>query len=242
MSGRITRTRLLAATTVAVAALSLTACGDTDASAVRNEGPAVSATATPSAGTDDAGTKPTTTPSNSKDSTDSKGSKGSTGGQTPKGSTGSTTSGKESAGKSGGGNGGSSRNPQCGAGDTRTIATPVSRPLNHLLLTVTNTGSKNCDLLGYPAARFGEAQSVPPVDESTHPQAVVTLAPGDSGYAGVRLSAADGSGTNGYPTKSLSVVFRNGSVAKPSLAGKGVYVDSSLQVTYWQADMDDALN
>ncbi|TXS32364.1 DUF4232 domain-containing protein, partial [Streptomyces sp. adm13(2018)] len=115
-------------------------------------------------------------------------------------------------------------------------------PLNHLLLTVTNTGSGRCDLLGYPVARFGEAQSVPPVVEETHPQTVVTLGPGESGYAGVLLSAADGSGQHGYTTASLVVGFTDGTTSRPRLAGKGVYVDSSLRVTYWQGSMDDALN
>ncbi|MEU4272658.1 DUF4232 domain-containing protein [Streptomyces sp. NPDC026092] len=236
MSGRLTRTRLLAATTVAIAALSLTACGDTDATSARSHGTADSAsstatstpTASPSASqpaTQPPSTSPTAQPAKS----------------TPKKSGGKENGGQgEAKGSSGGG--GESRNPQCGTGTTKTIATPVSRPLNHLLITVTNTGTKYCDLLGHPVARFGEAQSVPPVDESTHPQAVVTLAPGESGYAGVRLSAADGSGTHGYTTKSLTVAFKNGTVANPSLPGKGVYVDSSLQVTYWQQQMGDALN
>ncbi|WP_457460332.1 DUF4232 domain-containing protein [Streptomyces sp. TE5632] len=121
-------------------------------------------------------------------------------------------------------------------------ATEVSRPLNHLLLTVTNTGSKNCDLIGYPAVRFGEAQSVPPAFEDSKPQAVVTLAPGESGYAGVLLSAADGSGSNGYTAKSLAVFFNDGAgTARPSLPAKGVYVDDSIGVSYWQSTMADAL-
>jgi hypothetical protein len=119
----------------------------------------------------------------------------------------------------------------------------VSRPLNHLLLTVTNTGSKNCNLIGYPAPRFGEAQAVPPVFEASKPQAVVTLAPGESGYASVLLSSADGSGSNGYTAKSLEVYFNDGTTAaRPSLPAKGVYVDDSLRVSYWQSTMDDALN
>jgi hypothetical protein len=119
----------------------------------------------------------------------------------------------------------------------------VSRPLNHLLLTVTNTGSKNCDLVGYPAVRFTGAQSVPPVVEESKPQAVVTLAPGESGYAGVLLSMADGSGTDGYTAKTLAVFFNttSTSAARPSLPAKGVYIDNSLSVTYWQSDMADAL-
>lgn len=118
-----------------------------------------------------------------------------------------------------------------------------------MLLTVTNTGSRTCFLYGYPAVRFGEAQAVPPVIEDSQPQAVVTLEPGQSGYASVSLAAADGSGTNGHTVKSLTVHFQgrsgNGSVgtaAQPSLPAQGVYVDDSLKVTYWQQSMDDAVS
>ncbi|MFE9440395.1 DUF4232 domain-containing protein [Streptomyces sp. NPDC006602] len=121
-------------------------------------------------------------------------------------------------------------------------ATEVSRPLNHLLLTVTNTGSKNCDLTGYPAVRFDEAQSVPPAFEDSKPQAVVTLAPGESGYASVLLAAGDGSGSHGHTAKSLAVFLDKGtSAAHPSLPAKGVYVDDSIGVSYWQSTMADAL-
>ncbi|MFD8645909.1 DUF4232 domain-containing protein [Streptomyces zaomyceticus] len=283
MSGRTTRTRLLAATTLAVATLSLTACGS---GAAKDEGAALTSTAptgsatqpaeTPAATpTGDTTTKPRGGSSGSSTGATSGSTAGSTGGSANGGSTGGSTGGSKNGGtstgtatggKSGGttsagssGSGGSggansstsgggdnesgpSRNKQCGAGNTKTTATPVARPLNHMLLTVTNTGSGLCDLLGYPVARFGEAQSVPPVIASTHPQAVVTLAPGASGYAGVILSAADGSGQHGYTTTSLTVGFTNGTTASPRLAGKGVYVDSSLRVTYWQSSMDDALN
>ncbi|MFE5655289.1 DUF4232 domain-containing protein [Streptomyces sp. NPDC056517] len=280
MSGRTTRTRLLAATTLAVAALSLTACGS---GAAKDEGAATTSVAPTASATQQAET-PTKTPTGDTTTEPEDGSSGSTAGSTS-GSTAGSTGGSKSGGtttgagtgtatggKSGGttsagssGSGGSngsggnsganastsgggddtsgpSRNKQCGAGNTKTTATPVARPLNHMLFTVTNTGSGLCDLLGYPVARFGEAQSVPPVIEETHPQAVVTLAPGESGYAGVILSAADGSGQDGYTTTSLTVGFTNGTTARPRLAGKGVYVDSSLRVTYWQSSMDDALN
>jgi hypothetical protein len=92
--------------------------------------------------------------------------------------------------------------------------------------------------------RFGEAQSVPPAIEDSKPQAVVTLAPGESGYASVLLSAADGSGSGGYTAKTLEVYFNSQSTspARPSLPAKGVYVDSSISVSYWQSDMGDALS
>lgn len=115
------------------------------------------------------------------------------------------------------------------------------RPIDHLLLTATNTGSKTCALPPYPAARFGEAQSVPPVAESSKPQSLTTLAPGESGYAGVRLSSGDGSGENGYDAKTLTIPFEDGSIATVKLPSGGVYVDTALTVTYWQTDASNAL-
>ncbi|NUS83743.1 MAG: DUF4232 domain-containing protein [Streptomyces sp.] len=163
--------------------------------------------------------------------------------------TASSGSGNGETGDSGTGDPGGSgkRAVACEGSGTRTVAAPVNEPVNHLLLTVTNTGSAPCDLYGYPTAGFGEAQSVPPVIKDSEPEAVVTLAPGESGYAGVTLSATDGTGKNGRTETSLTVAFqdRTGkytpSAAHPPLPAKGVHVDDSLSVTYWQRSMDDAL-
>ncbi|MFE4998706.1 DUF4232 domain-containing protein [Streptomyces mirabilis] len=234
MSARTARTRLLAATTVALAALALTACDN--GKGVRDEGPSAAShsSSQPTASTADGGT--TAKPAGETGGSTAAPKKTTTPGTTTAG----TSGGSGSAGKNGGGTT-TTRNPACNGANTKTTATEVSRPLNHLLLTVTNTGAKNCDLTGYPIARFGEAQSVPPVAESTHPQAVVTLTPGESGYAGVLLSAADGSGSNGYTAKTLVVGFAKGSSATPALPAKGVHVDDKLTVTYWQQSLDDAL-
>ncbi|WP_406373730.1 DUF4232 domain-containing protein [Streptomyces sp. NBC_00647] len=245
MSARTARTRLLAASTIALTAFALTACGT--GSGVRDEGPSAAArsSARPSDPAADGGAtaKPAGTGTTTGSTNGSKGTgttTGSSGGSTGKNGAGSTGGSGDSAGKTGAGTG--TRNVACDGATTRTSATVVSRPLNHLLLTVTNTGAKNCDLTGYPIARFGEAQSVPPVAEETHPQAVVTLAPGESGYAGVLLSAADGSGGNGYTARTLEIGFAaEGRTARPALPAKGVYVDDKLTVTYWQQGLDDAL-
>ncbi|MEU5640962.1 DUF4232 domain-containing protein [Streptomyces milbemycinicus] len=206
-SVRDPRTRLLtAAAAVAIAALSLTACGD--------------------------------------------GSGEPDGGSSAGGSSTGSSSGSSSAkgAKSSGAGAGDNKAVACGGSSIKTVAAPVNRPVNHMLLTVTNTGSAPCDLYGYPAARFGEAQSVPPVNKDSKPQAVVRLAPGKSGYAAVNLSATDGSGTNGHTVKSLAVTFQDRTaentswVAHPSLPAEGVYVDDSLSVTYWQQSMDNALS
>ncbi|WP_318213852.1 DUF4232 domain-containing protein [Streptomyces sp. SCL15-6] len=255
MSARTTRTRLFAATTVALAALALTACeGGSDTGA--ESGPATSATATgqntPSAGASastggDKSSSGTTTGSG----TDTHGSTGSSGSNSSAGSSGSSGSGgKDASSGSAGGNSGSGAQGsddeddmpgKCSASDVKITAQKLSRPLNHLLLTATNTGSKTCMLPPYPAARFGEAQSVPPVAEATKPQSLTGVAPGESGYAGVVLSAGDGSGENGYETNTLTIPLEDGSIATVALPAGGVYVDTALTVTYWQTDVDAAL-
>ncbi|MEU3891102.1 DUF4232 domain-containing protein [Streptomyces sp. NPDC029041] len=136
----------------------------------------------------------------------------------------------------------------CNGSNTTVTAQPVRRPLNHMLLTVKNTGSKTCDLTYYPTLRFDEMQWAPRPMEESQPQAVVTLTPGESGYAGVLLSAADGSGEGGTTGHRLTVGFQGrtpnsdgGPSAVPALPAKGVYYDSTLAVTYWLRDRDDAL-
>ncbi|WKX19529.1 DUF4232 domain-containing protein [Streptomyces sp. HUAS CX7] len=241
---RITRTRLFAAATVALAALSLTACeGDeltgspapessTSASADGNS-------ARPAGGAKgDAGD---TGDTGATGSTGSTGSAGSTGnGKAPGSGTGAD---KSSGGNASAGSAGSDSEVPgaCSAADVRITAANAPRPINHLLLTATNTGSKTCALPPYPAARFGEAQAVPPVAESSKPQSLTTLAPGESGYAGVRLSSGDGSGENGYETTALTIPFEDGSIARVKLPSGGVYVDTALTVTYWQTSASNAL-
>lgn len=248
---RISRIRFItAAATVALAAFSLTACDD--ASGVRNEGASpvasstVSTSVTPAAspGQSNAGSNGSdaeSTPVGSKPAANNSAGKGAdTKGADSKGSDskGAVSKGSDSSGKA----------VTCEGSNTKTVAAPLNRPVNHMLLTVTNTGSKTCFLYGYPAVRFGDAQSVPPVIEESHPQAVVTLNPGESGYASVSLSASDGSSAHGHTVKSLAVYFHGrsgnesvGAGANPSLPAGGTYVDDSLQVSYWQQSMDDAL-
>lgn len=228
------RSALLTATFAAAASLVLTACGTSTDRGAKSTPTVVaesSSTATPEGNT--GGTKTDTGTGAAASGTDAAVSKSGSGGTTSKGSTGSKTS---------------SGIVTCTGANTRVTAQTVSRPLNHLLLAVKNTGSKTCYLYGYPALDFQDAQAVPPVDKDTQPQAVTTLRPGQSGYAGVLLSAADGSGTGGYTAKTLKVIFQNraldfvGTGVKVALPSNGVYVDSSLTTTYWLTDPSDALN
>ncbi|MFF9489927.1 DUF4232 domain-containing protein [Streptomyces sp. NPDC014676] len=242
MSVRTIRTRLFAASTVALAALALTACeGGSDTGA---DSPSSSTTAT-------AETKPSTADSagtsgdNGSNGTDAQGDKGGSSGSSGAGENNGTAGGSGNGNGNGSGSGSGTQDKgtlgKCSASAVKVTATEVERPVNHLLLTATNTGSKSCYLPAYPQAKFGEAQSVPPVFEETKPQAVTTLEPGKSGYAGVLLSAADGSAGNGHTVNTLTIPFGDGSIATVSLPPGGVHVDDALQVTYWQSTMDNAL-
>ncbi|MFD7562203.1 DUF4232 domain-containing protein [Streptomyces tendae] len=241
---RITRTRLFAATTVALAALSLTACEGDELTG----SPAPESTA--SAPADGNSARPA---GGAKGDTGETGSTGSKGSDSSNGSAGNGNASDSGSGSNSGSGTGADKGSdnsdgsdsdvpgECSASDVRITAANAPRPINHLLLTATNTGSKTCALPQYPAARFGEAQSVPPVAESSKPQSLTTLAPGESGYAGVRLSSGDGSGEHGYETNTLTIPFEDGSIATVKLPAGGVYVDTALTVTYWQTDASNAL-
>ncbi|MFJ1979438.1 DUF4232 domain-containing protein [Streptomyces albogriseolus] len=240
---RTSRLQLLAAAGVAVASLALTACQD--GTGTRDEGasasqpvasaPSGASSQTPEESASGSGGNGSTANGSSGPGGDASGS----GDSGSKGSSAGTSDGSDDAP--------ATFNP-CNGANTSVTAAPVSRPVNHMLITVKNTGAKNCDLTYYPVLRFDEMQWVPQPIEDSKPQAVVTLGPGESAYAGVVLSAADGSGSGGATGKKLTVGFQartpnsdGGPAAIPSLPAKGVYYDSSLTVTYWQSSMDDAL-
>ncbi|QLE71815.1 DUF4232 domain-containing protein [Streptomyces rectiverticillatus] len=225
---------------VALATLSLAACsGSGEGEGVRKEGAASSQPSVPGA---------TALPSESSKSSDS--SKSPQAGQASQGKPGAEKGGPTGATPHGAQRTGATRDPYapenrvpCTAANTKVVAVPLSRPLNHMLLTVTNTGSKMCDLKGYPVVKFEGAQSVPPVMENTKPQAVTSLPPGGEGYASVILSAGDGSGGEGYTARSLEVGFQGSDkMAKAALPAKGVHIDDALRVTYWVSTSEDALS
>ncbi|MEV8541860.1 DUF4232 domain-containing protein [Streptomyces sp. NPDC051572] len=158
------RTALVTATLAAAASLALTACGTDLDSAAENTPTVAADNGISSTATSEADAGNTKAAASGTDvAVTSKSGGGST---TAKGSTGSK--------------GSTSTIVTCTGANTKVTAQTVTRPLNHLLLTVKNTGSKTCYLYGYPALRFTDAQAVPPVDEDSQPQAVTTLRPGQS--------------------------------------------------------------
>ncbi|MEV6671321.1 DUF4232 domain-containing protein [Streptomyces sp. NPDC051162] len=133
----------------------------------------------------------------------------------------------------------------CTAGNTKVSVRTVSRPINHDLLTVTNTGRTACNAYAYPYLRFDEDQAATQVVEDSRPQAVVTLAPGGSAYAGIGLSAGDGSGAHGRTAAELEVFLADADGSADGSATlslpEGTWIDDSAAVTYWQSNAADAL-
>ncbi|MEV5603104.1 DUF4232 domain-containing protein [Streptomyces sp. NPDC052299] len=232
-SNRI-RTTVLAATAV-LAALSLTACGGDDGTDAKKPAASVQATDDTSTATPEKDSTATTDTDPDADTTKPA--------EQPAGKT------AEPAGKP-------ASKPQpkpqpksavtCTGANTKVTVTKVSRPLNHLLLTVTNTGDRPCYAYHAPMLRFDGAQAVFRVLQDSKPQAVVTLAPGRSAYASIGLTG-EPNGQKPYPSKHLGVTFAdradaplNGSPVELTLPA-GTYWDDNGFVTYWQSEMADAL-
>ncbi|MFE7810458.1 DUF4232 domain-containing protein [Streptomyces sp. NPDC057433] len=134
----------------------------------------------------------------------------------------------------------------CTTANTKLTVTEASRPINHLLLKATNTGTKPCYAYSAPYLRAGaDAQAPLPWAEETTPQAVVVLEPGRSAYAGITTYSPDGEG--GSTTKTLGVFLtdkKGNAINKEKtlkLPNGGVFFNSAATVTYWQDNPADAL-
>ncbi|MFI1740914.1 DUF4232 domain-containing protein [Streptomyces sioyaensis] len=229
-------TRFVASAAVLAAALSLTAC-ENDTKKTGSQAPAASSQ--PESGGQG-------TPSSSgangpaKDGDSSK---------APSGTSGSGAGGKNGSGKAAGkGSGGQKATAACTGAQVKVTATKVNRPVNHMLLTATNAGSVPCYAYNAPYLRWDDAQAATAFLDKSKPQAVITLAPGESAYAGVMYQSADGSGSGGYTARTLSVLFANraengstGPAVRLPLPKGGITTDSSAWVTYWQSTAEEAL-
>ncbi|WP_405898406.1 DUF4232 domain-containing protein [Streptomyces sp. NBC_00727] len=229
-SNRI-RTTVLAATTL-LAALSLTACGGEDGTDAKKPAAAVQDTAgSPTPETSTAPEKDSTSPTDTEPAADTK----------PKAPAAAPKTKAPAAPKA------KPKTPvTCTGANTKVTVTKVSRPVNHLLLTVTNKGDRPCYAYHAPMLRFDGAQAVFRVLEDSQPQAVVTLDPGQSAYAAIGLTG-EPNGQKPYPSKHLGVTFadRNdgpiNSASTELTLPAGTYWDDNGFVTYWQSEMADAL-
>ncbi|MFG2528460.1 DUF4232 domain-containing protein [Streptomyces sp. NPDC048516] len=242
--------RIAAAGLTAAAALTLTACGGQDnplkTSAAKPYNPSPEVAQAPAAQGDEAGQDGTRT--NGGRTERAYAEHGGNGTGTEAGTKASGT-GSHRATTPGDASGNTSRvrHTACDAAKIHIVAERLTRPVNHLLLKATNTSGAVCDLYFAPYLRFDQAQSPLAELPASRPQSVVTLAPGESGYAGVLTSSADGSGRNGRSVTSLSVSLPGrdgkgsiGGSAAVALPSGQVHLDDSAWVTYWQSDANDA--
>ncbi|MFD9728884.1 DUF4232 domain-containing protein, partial [Streptomyces sp. NPDC059072] len=126
----------------------------------------------------------------------------------------------------------------CAVGDLAFSATnedEKGKPVRHLLLTVTNTGNRKCDLHEYPYLKFPNAREPIAVIKDSK-DAPATLAPGEKAYAAL---LANGGHMDTYDTNTLPLgLLGPDSGGKPSgtvnvtLPGQ-VSFDDGARVTYW---------
>ncbi|MER5734506.1 DUF4232 domain-containing protein [Streptomyces sp. NPDC002262] len=141
---------------------------------------------------------------------------------------------------SNGSNGDDTAPAPCTAKDVKVVASKVSRPINHLALTVTNVGGRPCDAVGAPLVGFDHSQAPIRIVEESKPQAVVTLAPGESAYASLILTGEPGGDTHGTTVRTVKVNLTADSMVTVP-APEGTYVDDGAAVSYWQRELADAL-
>jgi hypothetical protein len=135
----------------------------------------------------------------------------------------------------------------CTAANLKLTVSEVSRPVNHLLIKATNTGTKPCHAYSAPYLRAGaDAQAPLPWARETTPQAVVTLEPGQSAYAGVLTYSPDGEGGGKVKKLGVALADRKGDATGKEktlkLPNGGVFFNSAATVTYWQDNAADALS
>ncbi|MFE5796730.1 DUF4232 domain-containing protein [Streptomyces sp. NPDC056503] len=128
----------------------------------------------------------------------------------------------------------------CTATDVKVVASKVTRPINHLALTITNIGGRTCHALNAPLVGFEDSQAPIRIVEDSKPQAVVTLTPGESGYASLILTGEPGEDTHGTTVRTIKVNLTADSMVTLK-APEGTYVDDGAAVSYWQQELEDAL-
>ncbi|MFJ6615873.1 DUF4232 domain-containing protein [Streptomyces sp. NPDC091289] len=224
------RTTALAATALA-AALSLTACGGGEDKAMGTKPAGSAETAAPAASNTDSTAQPDAPEAGAPETQTVPAGGKHAGGNGKKPETAPNTEAAASI-------------PACTPKNSTVKVSDVKRPINHLLLTVTNTGSKDCAAYHAPFLRFDGAQAVYPILDDSKPQAVVVLSPGEKAYAGIGLLGEPG---ENEPVKSdnLGVIMvdkNNNSKGEATLKLPAeTYTDSLGFVTYWQSDVENAL-
>ncbi|MBT2451423.1 DUF4232 domain-containing protein [Streptomyces sp. ISL-43] len=158
---------------------------------------------------------------------------------------------RPSPGSSNTGGSGDSATAACAESDLSVSATNEDKqgePVEHLLLTVTNTGDKTCNVYRYPSVLLGaDAQAMVAVIEDSDPKKLATLAPGKQAHAALLVR---GGHMDEYQANIIT--FR---LQGPELGGNGskpikvdlpgldkLWADDGARVTYWTTASGHALD
>ncbi|MFI5980026.1 DUF4232 domain-containing protein [Streptomyces sp. NPDC051555] len=139
----------------------------------------------------------------------------------------------------------------CSDDDTRVSvewAVPPVKDDSKLLLTVTNVGTKPCELRSYPVLRLenGHGRLVG-VFTGSKPRTAVTLAPGKQAYAGLLLRQGNKEAATLVTDMALaphgqSPTANTGEGLLLQMPKGGVYVDDKARVTYWNSGSEAAVS
>ncbi|MEV6792831.1 DUF4232 domain-containing protein [Streptomyces sp. NPDC051320] len=140
---------------------------------------------------------------------------------------------------------GAAKRVTCVGDNTKVTVSKVSRPVNHLLIKITNAGTRTCDAYYAPTVTFDHDTWHAKVVEDSQPQAVVTLFPGESGYASLGLAGEGNHHQHKAKHATLSFKARNGGSTHTApdrlKLPAGTVVNNGAYVTYWQYSAADAL-
>ncbi|MCX4549076.1 DUF4232 domain-containing protein [Streptomyces sp. NBC_01387] len=168
---------------------------------------------------------------------------GSSGTSGTSGNTGGTSG--SSSGK--GGTSGSSSgkgDATCTTDDTKIALVETGGTLPVILIKAVNASGGRCDIYGFPTVGYPGAQAAIGANEDSKPQAVVTLAPGQSAYAAIALPS--GAHTHREKTLTISLHGRDmgpidGQTTVTAPGAAGLALSDSSMVTYWQSSEESAL-
>ncbi|WEV26457.1 DUF4232 domain-containing protein [Streptomyces sp. 71268] len=251
--------RITAATVTALAALTLTACGSDDSSGTKTEGKADSAPslepAAKDASAENGGDSGAETGGKGDSPVGQGSGTGGTGGSDSAGQGGTETGGKGpgvegakerptdtgSDAGSGSEDGGPTDKP-CTVADTQITLEHTGGTIPAITLKLTNTGSTACNAYHVPLVGYPNAQA-PLAVGGDKPQAVRTVAPGESTTATIGLGSEDGSTPHREQRLTVTLVDADnhplsGQATVSAPAGAGLLLDDNSSVTYWGAGLD----
>ncbi|MFG3493927.1 DUF4232 domain-containing protein [Streptomyces sp. NPDC047928] len=130
----------------------------------------------------------------------------------------------------------------CGTADVTFTATLAEPTTSSYLLKVTNKTGKPCLAHGYPVVTFGDLDGAATHREETHPGTDLTLAPGESAYAGLMGGRHDGKGKT---VNSIAMTMETESDLEQTpltASTPGLYVSPDASVTAWVGNVEDALS